>query len=291
MEANTQSPLIVVGMHRSGTTMITRLLEQAGLFMGKEKQGDDEALFFLKINEWLLKSTGGDWDNPEYMSHLLNHTDYRTLVTDYIRSALNSRHLVSYLGYIKYLQYRSLHTLDFPWGWKDPRDSYSLPIWLDIFPNAKVLHIYRNGIDVAQSLRVRARQQLIEGAKLHEIRKKQRLYWFKHKTTAFTGSLRCLDLDYAYKLWESHTETTIKNLAAAENRSFTVKYEDFLNDPLTWLTRIVEFCDLNASSNQLTTLADQVRKERGYAYKSDPELTEFFTSVKDSPLIKMLGYA
>ena len=291
MAGNAQSPLIVVGMHRSGTTMVTRLLEQAGLFMGKEKQGDDEALFFLRMNEWLQKSTGGEWDNPEYMSQLLGHAEYRALVTDYLRSALGSRHLVSYLGLAKYLRYRSLHKLDFPWGWKDPRNSYSLPMWLDIFPRAKILHIYRNGIDVAQSLRVRARQQLADNATLHEVRKKRGLYWFKHKNTPFTGSLRCLELDYAFQLWASYTETAIRNLEAASNPSFTVKYEDFLSDPLTWLTRIVEFCELETTDGQLAALAGQVRKDRAYAYKAEPELARFYEGVQDNPLIRRLGYA
>lgn len=31
------SPVIIAGMHRSGTTMITRMLEEAGLFVGKRK--------------------------------------------------------------------------------------------------------------------------------------------------------------------------------------------------------------------------------------------------------------
>lgn len=289
---NAQSPLIVVGMHRSGTTMVTQLLEQAGLFVGKKKRRNEmEALLFLEINEWLQKSTGGGWDNPEYMSYLLANVEYRALVTDYIRSVLDSRYLASYLGLAKYLRYRSLHKLDFPWGWKDPRNSYTLPIWLDIFPSAKILHIYRNGIDVAQSLRVRAYQQLADNAKLHELRKRRGLYWLKHKNKPFTGSVRCLELDYAFKLWESYTDTAIRNLEAVSNPSFTVKYEDILSDPLSWLTRIVEFCELEITDGQLAVLAGEVRKDRAYAYKTKPELARFYERVQDNPLIRRLGYA
>ena len=42
-----------------------------------------------------------------------------------------------------------------PWGWKSPLTTFTLPIWLDLVPHAKVIHIYRHGVDVANSLRQR----------------------------------------------------------------------------------------------------------------------------------------
>ncbi len=30
------------------------------------------------------------------------------------------------------------------WGWKDPRNTFTLPMWLSIFPKARVLHVLRN---------------------------------------------------------------------------------------------------------------------------------------------------
>lgn len=40
------SPILIIGMHRSGTSMITRKLESLGLFLGNEKDENDEAFFF-----------------------------------------------------------------------------------------------------------------------------------------------------------------------------------------------------------------------------------------------------
>ena len=57
MIATPQDPVIIIGMHRSGTSMLTRLLEKAGLFVGHEKENNWEAWFFPKINQWLF-STG-----------------------------------------------------------------------------------------------------------------------------------------------------------------------------------------------------------------------------------------
>jgi hypothetical protein len=46
--------------------MITRMLENLGLFVGKRKEENHEALFFKRINNWLLKQSGGAWDYPDY---------------------------------------------------------------------------------------------------------------------------------------------------------------------------------------------------------------------------------
>jgi len=48
------SPFIIIGMHRSGTAMIAQMLEELGLFTGRKKQQNHEALFFMNINDWLL---------------------------------------------------------------------------------------------------------------------------------------------------------------------------------------------------------------------------------------------
>lgn len=39
-------PVIIIGMHRSGTSMISRMIEALGLFQGKEKDPNNEAFFF-----------------------------------------------------------------------------------------------------------------------------------------------------------------------------------------------------------------------------------------------------
>jgi hypothetical protein len=51
------------------------------------------------------------------------------------------------------------------WGWKDPRNSITLPVWLKLFPDARVIHIVRNGVDVAESL-YRRQQRGFQEAKI-----------------------------------------------------------------------------------------------------------------------------
>ena len=62
--------------------------------------------------------------------------------------------IAGFLGWKRYLAYRSLERFDQPWGWKDPRNVFTLPLWLRVFPEAKIIYIVRNGVDVAASLLV-----------------------------------------------------------------------------------------------------------------------------------------
>jgi hypothetical protein len=60
--------------------MITRMLENLGLFVGKRKEENHEALFFKRINNWLLKQSGGAWDYPDPIRKLLNNADVRAIL-------------------------------------------------------------------------------------------------------------------------------------------------------------------------------------------------------------------
>jgi hypothetical protein len=70
-------PIVIIGMHRSGTSMVTRMLESLGLFVGARKDSNCEARFFQRINRWLLDQTGSSWDNPQPIHYLLNNREVR----------------------------------------------------------------------------------------------------------------------------------------------------------------------------------------------------------------------
>ncbi len=283
---NTKAPVIIVGMHRSGTSMLTRMLEQLGLFVGKKKEINHEALFFLWLNEWLLKQSGGAWDNPKPIRHLLNNTQVRALTVDYIRYLIKTPRVVSYLGCGKYLRYRTPANLDIPWGWKDPRNTFTLPIWLDLFPDAKVIHIYRNGIDVANSLKVRAEKSLQISKALYH--KRKQLYWIRPKRGGFTDTLRCIDLEGGFSLWESYLHEAQSHVKALGTRAVELKYEDFLTEPYAALKQLSDFCSLGATVEQIQKVAGRVKKGRAYAYRTKPELQAFAEQVAGR--MRVFGY-
>jgi len=279
-------PIIIIGMHRSGTSMIARMLEESGLFLGKKKDIHHEAFFFIHYNNWLLNQSGGAWDHPAPINYLFENKQARTKVVDYIRYLMETPHVASFLGWGKYLRYRTPLNLEIPWGWKDPRNTYTLPLWLDIFPNARVIHIYRHGIDVASSLKVRQETFLNSKKILYSPYKV--IYWLRPKRGGFTDSLRCASYKDAFSLWEEYIEQARVHVRDLKDQAIEIKYEDFLLEPNKKLRSLANFCNLDINDATIAKLSDQVKKERAYAYKRDATLQDLTNHVAER--LKAQGY-
>lgn len=279
-------PVIIIGMHRSGTSMIASMLEELGLYIGKKKEGNHEAVFFLELNDWMLRQSGGAWDNPEPFKYLLANEKMRQLVKGYLEFSLRTPRVTSYLGLGNYLNYRSPLNLDIPWGWKDPRNTYTLPIWQDIFPAAKVIHVFRNGVDVANSLKVRQEKRLARGQELY--RRRKPLFNLLSKRGGFTHSARCSSLMGSFSLWEEYLQEAQRHVAALGHRALEVHYESFLERPQAHLANLVDFCNLDVTASRIEEVAGHVKKTRANAYQDKPELLEFSKEVSDR--LKVYGY-
>src|SRR4051794_19554028 len=84
-------PVIIVGMHRSDTTMVAELLDRLGLFVGSKVQGDHEAVYFLDVNEELFKQVHAYWDNPQPMASFLAEPDAMEMSARCVRADVLSR--------------------------------------------------------------------------------------------------------------------------------------------------------------------------------------------------------
>lgn len=272
-------PVVVIGMHRSGTSMLTRLLEELGLFVGWRKQADHESLFFLELNQWLLSQCGGAWDHPEAIRDLERIDEVRALVRDYLGVSLRSIRALSFLGGRRWLRHRDVAALDEPWGWKDPRSTFTLPFWLDLFPEAKVIHVYRHGVDVAQSLRKRNAAVIRERARRY--RNLRWTYAIRAKHSGFGVGLRCASLSEGFLLWEAYLREGRAHARARGPLGLELAYESFLEAPDRTLLEVAEFCGLSPGLARCRSAVRDVRGERCLAYRNDPELVEFADAVKD----------
>ena len=266
------APVIIIGMHRSGTSMMTRMLEEMGLFMGSELEDNHEAVFFLELNEWILRTCGGSWDNPEAINHLLQDKQLFDLTVDYLRHQLTSLRGLKYLGVRKFLKYKSPFNLTVPWGWKDPRMSFTLPLWLELFPDAKIIHIKRHGVDVAESLRVRSQGALDKASDIHE--KRKRLDFLYNKKGGFIDSPACLKLPEGIKLWDRYVDIADQYVSTNADRAICVNYECFLENPYDTMQKLRNFCDLDVTDNKIQTMTSMIKSDRAYAYKEKSDLCE-----------------
>ncbi len=279
MRDSSTSPFIIIGMHRSGTAMIAQVLEELGLFTGRKKQHNHETLFFMNINDWLLHQSCASWDYPEPFHFLLENKEIRTLAADYMRSMVRIPAVASFLGWRKCLSYRSLFNLNFPWGWKDPRNTYTLPLWLELFPDARVIHIHRNGIDVANSLNMRE-QRAFENKRSRYLARRA-FYRVRPKRGGFTDSIRCTSLEGAFSLWEEYLNEAKKHVAALGSRALVIKYEELVSSPNGLLRQLAGFCELEVSDRDIQRASGLIKKDRAYAYRENPELLAFAEKVGD----------
>lgn len=270
-------PVIFIGMHRSGTSMLGRLLEELGMFFGARKDENNEALFFQEQNDWLLTQCGGRWDNPgPFKDYFWGSDEAVRWAETYLRNILASPRAIHFLG-LRRLLAGGLRNLDEPWGWKDPRTTFTLGMWLKIFPNAKVVSIERNGVDVAQSLRTREIKILGDAERYYQ--RYRALFFIRPRRAGFANSPRCLSLENAFSLWQEYTAAADAAIAALpRERTLTLRYEEVLGDPVRYLTETAAFCDLGASQAQIEAAVRSIRADRAHAYETDAELKQFAAS-------------
>jgi hypothetical protein len=131
--------LIVAGMHRSGTSLITNWLYHCGLQVGESlvganegnKEGHYEDVEFLKIHEEILA------ENSLPPSGLIHHRHIN--ITAYqlekVKAVIKVKN--------QYFQ---------QWGWKEPRTCLFLDLYRELLPQAKYLVIVRDYLSVVNSL-------------------------------------------------------------------------------------------------------------------------------------------
>ena len=150
--------ICIVGTHRSGTSLVARLLHLCGLNLGPAEQllgpdaanplGHFEHRGFLAIDRDLLKHFGATWYDPPELEPGWQHDPK----------------LAELLGAAKALA--GTFPPSATWGWKEPRASLFLPFWKIAIPNMRFVICIRNPLEVARSLEVRNRIPIQTGASL-----------------------------------------------------------------------------------------------------------------------------
>lgn len=278
--------MIVIGMHRSGTSLVVRLLDRMGMHTGWRRDRHDEALLFQRLNVWMLRQAGGAWDRPGAIRDLVEDDRTRSLVTDYLDLTLGSPRALSFLGIPRYLRLRDVRALREPWGWKDPRNTFTLPLWLDVFPGAKVVHVIRHGVDVARSL-VRRRNRMLD-AGADRYRRRRPVYRLLPKRGGFSHSVRCRSVEAGLGLWEEYVTEARRHVDALEDRAVEVRYESLLREPRESLLRLAAACGLPVTGGVPEGILDPVDASRAYAHRGDADARAFAEDV--SGRLARFGY-
>ena|ERR1022692_1986198 len=180
---------IVLGMHRSGTSMVAGLLNGSGIYMGstfrkplpENPLGFFEEESFRILNDDLLHKAGytvKEWS-----------TDFSGIVPDAeaVSGAIN---LITHFD-------RTHNN----WGWKDPRTCLTIPVWLKALQSLNVLH--KTNIIVVERSVQSVSQSLIARGNVADFRHGEALCAMYRKNREkgmldYAGRLRSLRVNYEH---------------------------------------------------------------------------------------------
>lgn len=160
VSATPPAAVVVLGMARSGTSAITRLLSLLGVELGPQEAllapiaGENAKGFFehrplMRVNKELLQRMGGSWSEPPRLRagwqrdaglDDLRERARESIAADFARARV--------------------------WGFKDPRTSLTLPFWEELLGRASYVICHRGPLDCARSLERRNGIRLDDGVAL-----------------------------------------------------------------------------------------------------------------------------
>ena len=142
------NPVIISGMHRSGTSLLSKIFQNENIYFGSVKDINNESIFFQNINKWIMSSNSSTWDNPLTIRDNLKDKRF-TMLLNKIHNMLNSRTNFKYFGWSSLIIRKSFFAVKSKWGWKDPRNIFTLPFALIYIKYTKkyyILNLYINVI-------------------------------------------------------------------------------------------------------------------------------------------------
>ncbi|MGH8497706.1 MAG: sulfotransferase [Methylococcales bacterium] len=150
--------LIVLGMHRTGTSVLTGLLKRMGAYFGplelsvpaseENRKGFWERCDVVDLDQRTLEACDADWFRVSKLdlNNLADPNAFRTQAGRILAEMDQNQ----------------------PWVMKDPRLCLLFPLWKEFLQSPICLHTHRNPIETARSLQVRNGFPLQAGIALWE---------------------------------------------------------------------------------------------------------------------------
>ena len=146
-------------MHRSGTSLTGKFFEQLGYDFGPQEKlvsakpsnqdGFWERHDIIHLNDKILSLYGSSWDYPIRQD------------SEIVRS-IASKNMYQFADSAR----KIVTELQPPFAIKDPRLSLLIPFWKEIIPDAQMIIVVRNPIEVANSLHKRQHNSINFGLQL-----------------------------------------------------------------------------------------------------------------------------
>ncbi|MBE3607097.1 hypothetical protein CCAL13119_09185, partial [Campylobacter sp. RM13119] len=206
-----QTCILVLGMHRSGTSALTGVLSLLDVYLGSElmkanianEKGYFENDILYRINEKLLSEINSSWNDVFYNEEkICNIKD-----TEELKAVIKSE-----------FEYADIFAI------KDPRLAFLFPVYKKILEelniNIKIILPYRNPIEVANSLNKRDEMPLEKGM----------LLWAYHFLLAEKFSRGYDRVFIRFDELMSNTSNVIQDVSEKLNINFLDKFSENKKD-------------------------------------------------------------
>lgn len=194
--------ICILGVHRSGTSTVTRAVNLLGAYLGQNAdlmpptlanpEGYWERLDIYRFHERLLEKLGRTWSTaaplPDQWQLAGEIRPYREELKALVRANFADHPL---------------------WAWKDPRTCILLPLWRAVLEELGIelscVFVVRNPLDVANSLRTRDRIPLHQAFGI----------WFSQNLAALKDAADLPTVFLAYDQFLESWETELRRCAVA----------------------------------------------------------------------------
>ena len=205
--------IAILEMHKSGTSMVAGALEKLGVNIGNKLLGSHwsnplghfENVKFVNLNERILKEAKGSWDNPPKKEDILS---------------LKKRFSKEIQKLVKKEEKSKI------WGWKDPRTSLTIELYLPYLKNPHFFVCHRNIKAIAEELKERDNMEIVKGEKLA-------------------------------KLYEKRIDEFFQKYP--KSKKLDIYYEEFVSAPTIGLKKMINFLEIKPTQKQFQEALNFIR--------------------------------
>jgi len=210
-QASQKRAICILGMHRSGTSVITRCVNLLGISLGNpdrmlppkfdNPEGFWEHADIVRLHDDILRFFSSSWDTtvglPKNWWKMRDMDFYKKEICEWIKREFSDTNI---------------------WAWKDPRTCLLLPLWIEVLQKEQIelniIFVIRNPCEVAASLK---------------------------KRNGFTYS-------QSYSMWMLYSLNALKHCEGL--KCVFVHYDRFLKDPVGQLRKIASKLELSWPQNE-----------------------------------------
>ena len=268
-------PIVIGGVGGSGTRLIAEYLRKLNIFIGHDLNSANDNLLFTLIFKRAEVLTTSNNEFNKLIDLFISSMTGSSLTKQQCNTITELAKYPRNQHSLEWLQERKKHSLkqkqkinlNICWGWKEPNTHIIMDRLTQYFPNMKYIHVARNGLDMAYS----TNQNQLE-------------LWGRN----VLGDKFEITPYYSLRYWcEVHKKLDEIKLQMKDN-FYLLNYDNFCTTPQIETNKLLNFLDIDASSNKVEQLKALINKPSSIGRYKKHDISIFDKG--DIATVKKLGF-